>query len=118
MFGLVDSIAGSTIAPQLPYTIATVVYLDSTLSYPSILYITQKTLLPQIQLIRPIEIYQIICSPKAVCLYCCWYQTNHRRYIPRIITKSNNILKLQIFCSYCNISLCKVCFLLFYYTVA
>ena len=37
MFGLVDSIAGPTIAPQLPYAIATVVHLDGTPSHPSTL---------------------------------------------------------------------------------
>ena len=85
---------------------------------PKQLYITEKTLLPQIRLIRPIEIHQMIRGPKAVCLYCRWCRANHRGYTPRIITKSNNMPKSRTLCSHCNISLCIVCFLLFHYTVA
>jgi hypothetical protein len=85
---------------------------------PKQLYITQKTLLPQIRLTRPIEIHQMIRGPKAVCLYCRWCRANHRGRTPRIITKSNNMPKSRTLCSHCNISLCKVCFLPFHYTVA
>ena len=58
MFGLVDSIAGPTIAPQLPYAIATVVHLDGTPSHPSTIPIVTHCCNDQV-MIDLIDIYAI-----------------------------------------------------------
>jgi hypothetical protein len=60
-------------------------------------YITKKTLLPQIRLTQPIEIHQMIHGPKTVCLYCRWCRANHRGSTSRIITKSNNMPNHEYF---------------------
>jgi hypothetical protein len=84
---------------------------------PKQVYITKKSILPQIRLTRPIEIHQPVHRKQAPCLFCRWTRQHKRASNWKVITKSCNVPKTRIFCSHCSIPLCGECFFPFHYFV-
>jgi len=79
--------------------------------------VTKKTELPHSRLTRPIEIHSQEPVSKTTCLFCRWQRHNEKGRTTRIITKTNQLPRTRISCSYCKVPLCRECFNKFYYYV-
>ena len=80
-------------------------------------YVTKKTKLPEIRLTQPIEIHQQGFGKQAPCVFCRWSQVTKKGRSTQVITKSQNVHKTTMVCSYCSINLCEDCFTIFHYYI-
>jgi hypothetical protein len=80
-------------------------------------YTTKSTLLPNIQLTRPIGIHQQVPGKRGTCLFCRWSCITKKGCTTKIITKTANLAKTSWICSHCGINLCTECFNVFHYCI-